>query len=394
MMSWPRNLRIIFPAQLLSIASFTFTLPFAPFYIQEMGVTDPARLRTLVALYAALAPLTLFLSSPFWGHMADRFGSKPMVIRSYLAAMIILVGMGFVQTPLQLLILRALQGLFTGTVTASQIMVVSTTPSNRSGAAFGVLSTAHYCGVMLGISSGGLISHHFGYRIPCMIAGGFQFIAFLLVLVGTKDIPRPEDKEADQTMTGFSYGRLFVASLPILVVMVILITLRRFDDVFVPLFIQELRGAKGDAVLWTGWMGATGALAGFLSGIILGRMADRLSPAIIALMSCLGAAIFLYTHSLLHSVGWLILIRALYTFGVGGLDTLMNIWLAKTAPEDRRGVVFGWSGSARALGMMFGPLAGGVVATELGLRPLFIIGAVLYIGMLLPLFLVMRKNAL
>ena len=37
---WRSTLTVMFIAQLLSIVGFAFVLPFIPFYIREMGVTD------------------------------------------------------------------------------------------------------------------------------------------------------------------------------------------------------------------------------------------------------------------------------------------------------------------------------------------------------------------
>ena len=37
---WQRTLYIMFAAQLLSMIGFAFVLPFLPFYIRELGVTD------------------------------------------------------------------------------------------------------------------------------------------------------------------------------------------------------------------------------------------------------------------------------------------------------------------------------------------------------------------
>ena len=38
--SWRSTLYVMFTAQLLSIVGFAFVLPFIPFYIREIGVTD------------------------------------------------------------------------------------------------------------------------------------------------------------------------------------------------------------------------------------------------------------------------------------------------------------------------------------------------------------------
>ena len=45
MEEWKENLIICWIGQFFSIMGFAFALPFAPYYLQELGVTDPAQLR-------------------------------------------------------------------------------------------------------------------------------------------------------------------------------------------------------------------------------------------------------------------------------------------------------------------------------------------------------------
>ncbi|TMD78479.1 MAG: multidrug efflux MFS transporter, partial [Chloroflexi bacterium] len=56
------------------------------------------------------------IASPIWGLLGDRLGRKPMLIRSMVGGAITVGLMFFAQTPLQLVILRFLQGATSGTV--------------------------------------------------------------------------------------------------------------------------------------------------------------------------------------------------------------------------------------------------------------------------------------
>lgn len=120
MINWKRNLAILWIGQFLSIMGFQFGLPFAPYYIQSLGITDPVALKMWVALFAAAAPLAFAVFSPIWGALADRFGRKSMLIRAYLGGALVLSLMGTVHHAESLITLRILQGALTGTVTATQ----------------------------------------------------------------------------------------------------------------------------------------------------------------------------------------------------------------------------------------------------------------------------------
>ena len=62
----------------------------------------------------------------------------------------ILLLMAFVQTAEQLVGLRAIQGLITGTVAAANALVAAVVPRQRSGYAMGLLQVGTGCGVALG----------------------------------------------------------------------------------------------------------------------------------------------------------------------------------------------------------------------------------------------------
>jgi MFS transporter, DHA1 family, multidrug resistance protein len=63
--------------------------------------------------------VTLCLFAPIWGILADRYGRKVMVCRSMFGGAFILVFISMVRTVEQLVACRFLQGVFTGTVSAS-----------------------------------------------------------------------------------------------------------------------------------------------------------------------------------------------------------------------------------------------------------------------------------
>jgi MFS family permease len=71
-------------------------LPFGPYYIQELGVHDPAKIKFWVALFGAGPPLSFAIFSPIWGTLADRYGRRLMLLRANFGGMVILGLMGTV----------------------------------------------------------------------------------------------------------------------------------------------------------------------------------------------------------------------------------------------------------------------------------------------------------
>ncbi len=392
MVNWKQNFAVIWLSQFISIMGFNFALPFAPYFIQELGVTDPVRLKMWVAVFAASTPLTLAVFSPIWGMLADRYGRRVMLLRANFAGAIVLALMGTVRSVELLILLRLMQGVFTGTMTAAQTMVSVSTPSHRSGFALGALTAAMYSGAMVGAFVGGVFADWLGFR-GTFFAGGLLLLASgLLVTFGTTEnfvrhIPEIEDERSPVRAHWADLG----PALPILILIVAMAGARQFDQAMLPLLVQDIHGSIQGVSIWTGSLSAFCGIAGLLAAPLLGRLADRIPPPKIGKMSALGAGLLMMPQGLAHSFLLLFGCRFGMVFCAGGLDPVFQIWLSRVTPEHKRGVVFGWAATARSVGWVVAPLVSGGVASALGIRSVFFIGSLLFFG-LVPLISIVVKR--
>ena len=380
MVHWKRNLVVLWVSQFLSIMGFTFALPFAPYYIQSLGVTDPDRLKLWVAAFAAAAPLSLAVFQPVWGWMADRYGRRPMLLRANLGAAVFLCLMGTVTGPGMLVAVRCLQGVLTGTMAAAQTMLVAQTPREHNGFALGALSSGVFSGAMAGSALGGVFADAFGYRGAFFVASGLVLLAAVLVVFGTQEhFVRPPSR-AERVRQGRATG---LASLrPVLTVLLLIAFVsfvRRFDTAFVPLLVQEIHGGVQGAARWTGALFALGCLAGFAAGMVFGRLADRVNPVWLGVWAALCGGAFMLPQAFMHSFPPLFVARFGMAFFAAGLEPIFLAHLSRRTPEDEQGFVFGWAATARALGWAGSPLLAGLAAYGLGVRGIFFIGAVLFV---------------
>ena len=146
---------MIWSAQFLSAIGFSFGLPFISYLMQEdMGVTDKAELAYWVAAFSAACPLTMMFFSPVWGALGDRYGRRKMLLRSYIGGALAVGLISVAQTPLQLVMLRVIQGAFCGTMSASQALISTQTPREHTGFALGALNSAMFSGTIAGAFAG------------------------------------------------------------------------------------------------------------------------------------------------------------------------------------------------------------------------------------------------
>ena len=386
MISWQRNLFFIMFAQFLSMMAFSFAMPFAPFYIQEMGVHDPHELKIWIALFNSTASFSLAVCAPIWGTLSDRYGRRLMLLRSYFGGLIVLILMGMATSPTMLVSLRIFQGILSGTMTAAITMVSVSTPEKRSGYALGMLSAAVASGCMCGGFLGGLFADLYGYRQAFFASSGLMLVAALLVLFGTEEYV-PKRKEEGDDLHEYKFrltpGNLGAAGL-ILIMMSVIGFVLSFDYSWLPLLVQEIHGGLRGVSFWAGSLAAVGGLAGLLAGPIIGRMADRIPPPLIARFSALGAGCMAMLVAVASSFSFLFATRFCMAFCAGGLEPIFQIWLSKVTPQKERGVVFGWASTARATGWMLSPLVSGIVAWLAGVRTVFFVSAAL-LFLLVPL---------
>lgn len=373
---WKQNLVFIWLSQFFAIMGFSFALPFAPYFIQDLGITDPRALNFWVALFSTAAPLTLAIFSPIWGALADRYGRRIMLLRSYIGGTILLFMMSRTTSVEMLIVLRLAQGVLTGTMTAAQTMVSTQTPPTRSGTALGALSAAVFSGALAGSFAGGMFAELFGFRAAFLVAGLFLAAAFLLVLFGVREWFEPIEKLPRTWRSRAARVRVHLRPvLPLLGLILMLGFVVQFEKPWIPLLVQDIHGSVKGAAAWSGFLFAFCAIAGFLAGPALGMLADRMPPARMAAYCALGAGVMMAPVAFAQGFPMLFTFKFGAAFFAGGIDPIMHIWLSRTTPSAQRGLVFGWAATARSLGWLAAPVIGGMVAASSGVRSVFLAAA-------------------
>ncbi len=181
-------------AEFTAIFGFSFAFPFLSIFLsKDLGVHAGRDLYLWTAASASASGLALAVASPIWGVLGDRFGRKPMLVRSMLGGAITVGLIYFVQTPEQLLVLRFLQGASSGTVAAATALVAAETPRSRVGWALGVVTSAIALGGAIGPVIGGLAGEFLGLRFVFLL-GGFALLAAVVPVLWI-DFARSQDHD-------------------------------------------------------------------------------------------------------------------------------------------------------------------------------------------------------
>ena len=133
MSPWKRTYWSGWTANLIASIGMMSFLPFFPSLLGELGLTGKTELAVWSGLVFGAAPLSATVMSPIWGALGDRVGRKIMVLRSMVAIALFVGLMGFAETPMQLLLLRVGQGIFSGFIPPSITLVSVGAPADRQG---------------------------------------------------------------------------------------------------------------------------------------------------------------------------------------------------------------------------------------------------------------------
>ena len=184
---WQRTLYIMFIAQMFTAVGFSSMFPFLPLYVEELGTTTGLSVEFLAGAVFSAQAFSMMFASPIWGAIADRYGRKLMVERAMFGGAAILLLMAFARSAEELVLLRTIQGLITGTVAAANALIASMAPRRRMGYAMGLLQVGLGTGVALGPLIGGLIADAYGYNTTFYVTAALLFGSGLLVLFGVHE---------------------------------------------------------------------------------------------------------------------------------------------------------------------------------------------------------------
>jgi len=357
-------------------------IPFLPPFVRELGIHDEKSVLVWSGWLSTAAGVVMALTAPMWGMLADRHGRKLMVMRSMFGSVLVLGGMAYVQNVHQLLALRMVQGLLSGTVSASVALVSSVVPTRRAGFALGLMHTAIYIGNSLGPGIGGQLAYSYGLRVPFLCAGVSLLVGGMLTALFVKEDFDPDEVAADDggattlwqvlrlngflTMAGLLFAVMFAGS---------------FVGPILPLYVEQLAGGSEDAATkLTGYILGLGGVAAAVSATILGRMGDRLGYGRVLCACTLLTGLTLIPHAYVQNPSQLLFWRLVSSFAGAGTIPATNALIRHIIPRHACGKAYGLTQTLSCLGWGFGPLVGGALGARYGMAMPFLIVGLGFVG--------------
>ena len=416
--AWKRNLVFIWIGVFVGLMGANFVFPFIPFYIQELGVTEPSRVAFYTGVSASATGLSLTLTAPIWGAMADRYGRKPMFLRALVGAGIIIGVMGIAQVVWQLVLLRFVMGAFAGTMGAAAALVAASTPRERVGYALGTLQTGQFTANMLGPVIGGFTAASLGIRESFIFCAALYLIASLLVFLFVREGPPGGGEAEPPEPVGKARHGGMVESLRVVtrerqvVLMLLLLFFLWLSTTFVrpvmPISIDEFANAQGadpdrvhiellgwksdlDEKAATGLVFSVIGLTSTIAAFSLAPLGERIGYRNVVAGAALVAGSLYPTVALADSLlAFMLLLGAVGIFQ-GAMVPGTNALIAASAPEGKQGSAFGLAASMQSLALLLGPLGGGLVSGVAGIGAVYVVIGIILAGAGLAAALLIRE---
>ncbi len=348
----------------VTIASMAmnFWIPLLPLYMQEIGAGDRASALFWTAVANSALGVARIVSGPIWGVISDRYGRKPMFVRTLCFASGTILIVAAAQTPWHIAIAFACQGLFSGFNPAAVALMSVSAPEERMSASLGLVTGGQYLGTTLGPALGAALVLFLGFRGSMVAGAALPLLAAAVVLIF---VPRDEVRPRQQAAAGdapAAPARALWRTLPrqfyfAVFIFFLVFALNQLVRLITPLALQDIEGHQN--VAWIAGLAFTISGAAAVAGLLLISRwflrPGRLRPTLMVASLLAGAASA--GLALASSSAEFIVVFSFASLLQAAMIPITNTLIATNVSRERRGTGFGIASSAQALALMAGPIA-------------------------------------
>ena len=356
-------------------------LPVLALYVGDrFAISDPGELTWWTGLIYGATPLAAAICGPVWGALGDRIGKKPMAIRANLAIGLTTAVMPFAETPMVLMLLRAVQGSLAGYVAPAMALVIQHTPDDRQGRTLARMQVVMALGFGIGPLVGAELTLAIDMRALFWFTSAMALVSALILWLLARE-ERPEPMASTHRGVALLWhdfaavgGQLFRNRA--FVVLLLLIWLLRLGqnmlEPFIALFVEQLEpsamlgafcSTEPETIAWT-ISGAFSivAFAQIVFTPLWGRGSDRFGPLRCLALLALVLGLVQVVLSFSTTADTFLLLRFVAAAFMAGSMTLAYASVSTRVQPERRTLAFSMVQSCLQLGFAFGPVVGARIA--------------------------------
>jgi len=367
-----RTLLIISFIILVNMLGYGIIIPILYAYSKKFGLTDFQN-----GLLFASYSVCQFISTPLIGRLSDKYGRRPMLLISITGTVASFFLMAVAPNALFLFLARALDGLTAGNIPVAYAVISDTTKPSERAKAFGLLGSAFNFGFVFGPAVAA-VTIGLGSSVPFIIAGVITLVATILTALYLPET----NTHMGEVQKGklFDFPKLWHTLFDPVVGFTFLISLIYFLAFscaiiygFQPFTMHALKITESqNAVLFT-IFGAVGLVSqSFLVPFFSKLLGIKKAFTFSMIFTALSFVMMYFSRALPLFVGASIILALANSL----VQTLIPTILSQDTDERSQGSVMGLNSSYQSIGMIVGPIMGGIIATVSVPLP-FLVGSIL-----------------
>ncbi len=360
---YKRNFFILVLCIVFASMSYQIIMPFLPRYLGEMSLTAQ-QVSFWTGLIFSCQSMAVMIASPIWGKVGDTYGRKIMVLRAGTVIALMFVALYFCRHPYQILIVRFVNGFFTGFIPASIALISTNTPPDKVLKYVASAQSFMAFGQLIGPSVGGFLSSAVGFRNTCLISFGMVAFITLMVLFFVKEINKPEKTEKKTNLLQDLKEILGYKDQKLLLFMSLICGLTQ--HAVMPFVVIHLSSISSIPDWAMGVIYAFPAIGMIASARFWSKKGDTVGFVKVLIFAVMALGLTVFLSGVISNIIWFGVMFFIFGLFMAAVLTNITARTVRVVEADHRGRVLSVQDSFKTLGHTLAPITVGIIAKSYG----------------------------